>query len=541
MRIRRIVRGGLLAAMAGVLCGPVQAVQRKAVIAHGWDTSAASTEDVYRNREKFAATGIDGIALPICAKRPDGTEVSGKNVMLGPVWSEGDFKETVSRLRACTSCEGLKESLGLMLWTPRVRLDWKDDAAWETFAANLAVFARIAREGGLKGVTIDHEDYSGSRQFQIQAEDGDPLETAKRARRRGRQIFKAFFAEFPDARVLSFWMFSDSTSRKTITSRNPPAADVALGNLWSSFLNGMIDVMPAEARMIDGCETCGYLAEADKEDFRRYAWDMIRGSERLVASENRTKYRSVLSVSFGQYLDKYINPESSRYYFGPHHGSRLAHLAENLSGALQIADDCIWLYGEKGTFIDWDRKHHKDLAFPTWESQLPGLGRILSVAAGKRDPALATTKDLIDNPGCDGKGGKEIPAPFSKWTEEKNPPADLFLHDATQGASKPGCLKLSGSGCFVVLAKGLESGDIVNVSVRTKGGRPIVNVGWTTDGSWRWELGCNYLTSGGSAAGWKELETSLIVPAGVNGVGLVLGGWVNGGEPVLFDDIHIRK
>ena len=71
------------------------------------------------------------------------------------------------------------------------------------------------------------------------------------------------------------------------------------GLLWPAFLNGILDVLPPTAMLVDG-EEDAYKFEASRHDFlgsytRIMNWDLP-----LVEKENRTKYLSQVSPSFGQ-------------------------------------------------------------------------------------------------------------------------------------------------------------------------------------------------------------------------------------------------
>lgn len=531
-------------ALSVLLAATSGAAPARKLVYVGWDLCPLTSEDVHRNRGRFAATGIDGVAMPLTGRTTDGKRISGMSFLSDAVWEESYFSAAVPLIREAVGCEGLRESLAMTLWTvkPEKRLAWKDDAAWSRLEAKMSVLARVVKAAGLKGIVVDHEDYNGGRQFAVIPEDPPAEECAALARRRGRQVFEAFFREMPEASVLAFWMFSEVITRYAMCSPDPRAVLVAKGNLWPQFLNGMLEAMPPGARMIDGIETHGYRAEAETDDFRRWGWDSIRGGERLVAPELRGRYRSCLSVSFGQYLDKYVNPENSRYYFGPKNGSRLAHLAENLDGALRSADDLVWIYGERGMIVDWDCHHHAHLRQQCWEERLPGLYRLFRVLTGKSDPDAAKLKDLLPNSGCDASGGG-IPAPFRTWTDQKNPPAGLFAHDPAVGASKPGSLRVSGKGCFTAFVKDLGCGDIVTVSLMAKGDHPVVNVACCKNNAWQWELQQNYLVpqSEPTPDGWQKLEVSLVVPSGADGIGIIMGADVSSKGPVWFDDIQVRR
>ena len=90
--MRNQLVGALLSVGAALLTGngavaretatmaPLPQNARKAIY-FGWDTLGATTEDVWRNREKFAETGFDGIAMPVNGETPDGRSFLGRMVI----------------------------------------------------------------------------------------------------------------------------------------------------------------------------------------------------------------------------------------------------------------------------------------------------------------------------------------------------------------------------------------------------------------------------------------------------------------------------
>ena len=52
----------------------------------------------------------------------------------------------------------------------------------------------------------------------------------------------------------------------------------------------------------------------------------------------------------GLYLDMYTTPENAKWYFRPTEGSRLRTFSENLAQAIDVADEYVWVYGEKCWF-----------------------------------------------------------------------------------------------------------------------------------------------------------------------------------------------
>ena len=506
---------------------------RKHLIGYGWDMISATTEDVFRNRAKFAATGFDGVILQVVGRQADGKACSSKELMNDTsVWTDASFGTTRQQLAQLTRCNGLRHSLGLVLMTPKARIAWTDDASWTRMCGNVGVLARTLKAGGLEGVALDHEDYSKTRQFRRLKTDPDFPQLTAIARLRGRQFFKPLFAELPKARVLAFWMFSE-------------AGSLGGGDLWSAFLNGMLDVMPETARMIDGNEDSGYFSDARKGDFQRGAHDCIRTVRTFVNPENRRKYDAVCSASFGQYLDMYINEKGKgQYYFGPlEGGTRVDRLEENMTDAVRFCDDIVWVYGEKGTLVDWDRKRDH-LARPTWESQLPGLAKALRIAAGDgaallADIASGAVTNLIRNAACNGDGGKALPREY--WFDSATgwPPEGNVVQTDEDGCTKPGCLKLFGTGSIYQTVDGLKPGETVYMRVAVKGKDAFVSRIWMKDKTNLYRQDRCWVRPEGRnlGGGWREVFLRCVVPENANKFFFALGGNASPASPILFDDV----
>ena len=108
-----------------VLACSVCDARPKAVIGYGWEFLAATTEDVHRNRAKFAESGVDGIIMKIDGCDADGKWFSSHRLPEAKrMWSDADFKATRVKLSEITASKGLGNSLGLILLTPTKRIDW---------------------------------------------------------------------------------------------------------------------------------------------------------------------------------------------------------------------------------------------------------------------------------------------------------------------------------------------------------------------------------------------------------------------------------
>lgn len=143
-----------------------------------------------------------------------------------------------------------------------------------------------------------------------------------------------------------------------------------------AFLDGALEVCPDTAQFIDGKEL-GYRLEAASGDFWHVADHQRRSALPLVAPDLRAKYLATVGVSFGQYIDSYIFPDTGprgECHKGPLNGSRLARFRANLAQAADAADEYVWMWNEFHPYVKWRRNERgADLmAKGTLEETLPG-------------------------------------------------------------------------------------------------------------------------------------------------------------------------
>ena len=349
-------------------------------IAHGWDTFCLTPKEILASAGMLDKTPYDGVsvALPGCDR-----------LMTSADWTVGQFADEIKTMRKFAGHRSLRDTLLFANLAPQKRLDWRDDKAWAKAASNMRTLAAIAKAGGLRGVIGDIEDYWGAKQFRHK--EGDPPfdEACAVARRRGAELFRGFFDEYPDVLMLMFTFFTLDIHYFPLL--DPCARMREVGDLLPSFYNGMLDVMPPGARIIDGNET-SYMADAEKREFQCIAGFSRTHILPLVASENRDKYRAQVLTSLGLYLDSYTKTnKASTTYWAPKDGSRLERFRANLDQAADVADTYVWIYGERYMFVDWKISAPKTkfgfLAAPfsngTWEDALPGVN---SMMACVKDP-----------------------------------------------------------------------------------------------------------------------------------------------------------
>ncbi len=523
-------RYGLVAAVAIATWGfkPIQ----KKLIAHGWDLLAVTPEEVLAHADAFDQTAIDGVTLMIREKLADGRAISHTRVMTDPPWPRELLKGKIETFREIVKHPSLRESFISSWWAPQKRLDWRDDAAWANFATNMATVAWLAKEGGLRGILVDAEDYPKTDQYHLKPEDSSYDETARLARRRGAEVFRAIFKEFPDVTFLSFWMLSLNPSY--FGAVDPLGAARAHGALWPWFVNGMLDVMPDTASFVDGNEHA-YRYEAEQGDFYRSASLQHTAALDLIAPENRSKYRAHLRAGFGLYLDSYINPTNSSWYFGPVDGSRTTHLGLNLQQAVKAADEYVWVYGEKRSWIPWKGTQNKRfVGVETWDGALPGFTATL---LGAKDPLayLNRRTEQLRAAGALSNLVKTVKWPWGVWQDPKKLKGKL-------GRSENGEVWAEGvgGGCHLVHLDVLP-GEVYGVHARIRGIGGSAIVYWQKDGRWQWHVQGVPLASGEAENGEIPVQALVRVPPKVNRLVLELNAHQQAGERVTFSKVEIHK
>ena len=383
------------ASVVAVLAGVAQAGGVK-FIAHGWDTMNMTPDEVLANVEKFDRTQLDGITLTFPkTKQADGTVIRCGTAPTDPRWLRSTLEPMAETMRKITAHPSQRHDFLCTTYVcykhdgtaPAV----DDDAAWERVSHNLAEAAWLAKAGGCVGILIDNENYTGIG-FCDASKIEDPAARYEAVRARGRQVFGAMFREFPDVQLMFMWFFSEYR-RFFEPGQEAQLQKVAREGIQIAFYNGLLDVIPPTATIIDGDETGGYTIEAPGGRFYREAVKRLRDDLVFVKAENRAKYRAHIRTSFGMYLDEFVNGKirtsgprkgkPNNWYRGPVNGSRAEHFRQTLTGAAKACDGYLWLYGEKLSFIDWGEKvaQRHFLEFDhrtTWDDRI-GLSKKLAL------------------------------------------------------------------------------------------------------------------------------------------------------------------
>lgn len=522
------------------------APQRK-FVAFAWEFSRMSVTNLAAYVDELDKTPLDGIGVYLNEKAPDGSLASTHNIMRAQ-WRRAALEPLVPLARKLTAHKSMRESFIGTFRAPAKRIEWTDDAAWATIASNMTTAAWFAKAGGFRGLSMDPEDYRHAGQFQRRGGDAPYDELCGLVRRRGRETFSGVFREYPDVRILSFWLLSLS---HTYLASDDPARDAAEGgDLWPAFVDGILDVMPPEALLVDGNEH-SYRYEAGRGDFERAAVAVRNRLPKLLSPENMTKYRSQVSVSCGLYLDMFTNPPGASWFFGPLNGSRLERFGANLLSAAESSDEYVWFWGEKFCWADWRGKGPDDersISTETWKRRLPGLEDEILCVKSPLDFAgcrLAAALPVNGNPGCTGEGDA-VPQPYSVWRRDGTAQGRFFRDSISSDGdgSSLAAGEVEDGSFSVSLPRPPVPGERFFVSASARGDGASAFVAWKRDGKFDWDIlaPVRLRFGGADAEGWREGGALVRVPEGADGMSLVLSVRQNADALGVchFDDVKIR-
>ncbi|MBM4036589.1 MAG: hypothetical protein FJ291_33040 [Planctomycetes bacterium] len=379
-----MVRQALLLAcgLAAAACA-ADARRPKKLIQTGWDQP--DTERLMQNLAEMEKRPFDGVVVGAVGQIDEKRRCNLRTAFVNEKWQREWFNPCLAHLKACKP-KRLTDNF-LAIGANPGNVDWHDDAGWANVAEHWRIAAWLAKQGGLKGLLFDPEPYTPPHsQFGYAAQPEREKHTfdayAAKARERGRQVMKAVAEEFPDIVLFSYFMnivVSPATGHA-----NPNRVLAAQGyGLLPAFIDGWLDAAPPAATFVDGCEMA-YLYNS-VEQYAESAL-LIKGAcQELVSPENRAKYRAQVQVGFGIYLDAYWNPKEPRWmpwYIDGKGGSRVDRLRANLRTALRVADEYVWVYGEK---FRWWPSPNKRVEPKAWPEALPGC-----------EPALRLARDPLD-------------------------------------------------------------------------------------------------------------------------------------------------
>ena len=521
-------------------------------VACAWEFAPAWPRDFVASADEFDKTALDGVSIFLKGYDKDGNLIGMRDIF-GAEWTYEAFAPLIPDMREMTRHRAFRECFCSSFRSPRKidgHISWENDEVWARVARNMRVAARVAREGGFRGFTLDCEDYGNVRQFARQPDEKPFEELSAIARRRGAEVFKGAFEEYPDITILSFWFLSMVPDWYDTPDVAKYAA--ARGDLWPSFVNGMLDVLPPTAKLIDGNEN-GYRYEAEKNTFYRKGDSVRRALLPLVAPENREKYKRQMQVSFGQYLDMYTHPTNSSWSFPPLNGSRLEHFRVNLAQAVAVSDEYVWLWGERYHHVNWADGYadHSTCYRGTWDERLPGLTAMLKFVkdpqsfARERMAELESQGRLVNlvSNDVDGTGADTGVPRHGTWRNGKDKTAGTFCVDSSFGEGGGPSLCATGgvSGCFTIPVQNVRHGEYYAVKASAFGKGVSAGISWKNAKRKYVGRAVKFAFDDAGEDGWRHFLLPVHIPADAATMTLTLDVSLADGEKAWFDNVGIYK
>ena len=231
------------------------------LIVTGWDSpNAAQFREHLAEFEKlglFEGTNIDPTRRP-----KDGAVVSAKNAFSREPWRWEEFADALADLRAAkTSTTTCRETF-LMLYANPGDVDWFDDAGWRKVVNHWRILARLAKQGGLRGLLYDAEPYTKPHsQFRYGAQAGREqhsfAEYRAQARVRGGEVMRAVAEEFPEVKIFCYRLFSDLLPMLE-SGDFTRALEADTYGLQPAFVDGWMEALPPGLTIVEGTEDIGY-------------------------------------------------------------------------------------------------------------------------------------------------------------------------------------------------------------------------------------------------------------------------------------------
>jgi hypothetical protein len=282
----------------------------------------------------------------------------------------------------------------------------------------------------------------------------------------------------------------------------------------------------------------------------------------LVSPENRAKYRSQVQVGFGIYLDAYWNPTGPWYIDGLG-GPRVERLRANVQSALQIADQYVWIYGEK---FRWWPTANKSVREQSWSEALPGCDQILHFArdpldyarsqiaeAGQAGKLINPVKNgnfnldtLKNDDGVEQKWQEGSPIGWHNWQQDNS--HGTFTWDRRQGAKNSGAAKAANvtHGCFIQ-EHNVQKGQryALRAARKIQGqGNAWIRIRWkTADDKWTAEAHDKLIVCEGPPEKWSEMLGVAQVPEDAGKLAILLGisGQRSPEDIIWYDDVGLYQ
>jgi hypothetical protein len=328
----------LLAIFSGALVSAAE-LKTKKMIEFGWDEPGTSF--MREHITEMERAPFDGVVFNVDARKPKGP----KRRFTWEAWTTNRFEEiemqqTIDDLRA-TKFKRFTDNFLRFNTTP-AKLDWFDD--YSAVIHNCRIAAWTAKQGGVKGLLFDIEQYEGELFDYRKQRDKNTRSWdlyAAKVRERGREVMNAFDEGYPGATIFLTFGYSLPWNESQLGKR--PLAECHYGML-APFLDGMLDAAKGNVVFVDGNENAYRFRETNRfaASYRAMKQELLP-----IVKADHERYAKYFSLGFGLWMDCDwrkagwdTNDFSKNFYTPEVFGS-------SVRTALQAADEYVWVYTEQ--------------------------------------------------------------------------------------------------------------------------------------------------------------------------------------------------
>lgn len=356
-------------------------IPNRKLVEYGWDVP--TSDYVAAHIGEMEQRPFDGLLFRLQA---------GTNVLEPTAWPADTFKADYELLPTI-AWKKFTDNFVMMLAASDQ--DWFNDAHWEAILNNVRLVTRAAKLARCVGICFDAEPYGTnpwSYKEAVHAKEKSFAEYSAIARKRGGQFVQAVESEFPNPRILNFYLtnlFRDLLVNMPDEQRKEKLAqhDYAL---FPPFTEGMLEMAGAGTEIIDGNESAYYYTEKAPY-FESY--QAIHGRGPLLYYPSlEPEFRAHVRVGQALYVDQYYGlrqtTKTPGNFLAPEDQAKW--FEHNVYWALFSSDRYVWCYSER---MDWWR--NKDIPVGSLEAIRSARRKIANGEPLGLDiaPAIAAAKE----------------------------------------------------------------------------------------------------------------------------------------------------
>lgn len=482
---------------ASVLCGAEHEFKGKKLIHAGWADGSADTVRKYIGLMEKSAPVYSGMRIFVTGRDENNKVVTHRMMFGARKFKYEYFKQAIDDLKA-TKFRKFTDNF-IATGVQPGKIDWFSDKDWEGVCNNYAIFARIAKETGMKGLIFDSEEYSGKFWWFKNVAGRTRAECIAMARKRGQQFGKAVFGAFPECKLFCyFWL-----SLNTWNVEDPDHA-----HLSAHFVDGVYDVLPPQAMIYDGMENVGYRLR-DLNDLHRAVKLFYQDFPKMISPENRSKYFNQTRMGMAIYLDAYfsLKPTHSYSYWlaeGKAKYGTADFFRRNMQLTMEAADEYAWTWGERGTWWRLPISSRKSWEHFNKDSRQALYDAMNPVAAAERVVKSQKRPNLLENASLTELNYKKTPAAWTVLQNERLSkgtmefPAGKVVFKDTVAASLYQRVKVTPGKEYFLTARGM-----IDSVKKSPGARLKIEV--------------DYRNAKGELTGFNSRRSKVFRPDGKNG------------------------